>query len=60
MKLETVMDKICEEYCKYTPEYKKRYTDQDEAWERLCIERCVDCPLLCMVQDEYKEDDDLK
>lgn len=38
----------CEQICKYHADYEVKapyFTDPEEAYERLCIEHCEECPL---------------
>lgn len=43
--IEDVKEHICDEYCRYTQEYRKTYTNPDEAEEKMTADRCSYCPL---------------
>ena len=44
-----MLDEICcnmyDNYCKYPKLYEANYDDPDEAMDKLCEEKCNDCPI---------------
>ena len=43
--IEDVKENICDDYCKYTEQYRSCYKDPDEAQEKLLSDMCNYCPL---------------
>jgi hypothetical protein len=43
--LEDTKSLICNDYCKYTDEFRDLYRDPDEAMERMVADKCNYCPL---------------
>ena len=43
--IEDVKENICDDYCKYTEQYRSCYKDPDEAQEKLFSDMCNYCPL---------------
>ena len=46
--LEKIASDICDKYCKYPDIYATEYGDNDEAFEKMCDERCEQCPLMLL------------
>lgn len=44
--IEAIKEGICDDYCKYTEQYRACYKDPDEAQERLMADMCNFCPLI--------------
>lgn len=44
--IKAMIRKICDDKCTALDEYMAQYKDPDDAWERMSIERCADCPLM--------------
>ena len=53
--LDDALGRMCDDYCKYPEIYGRLYSDPDEAQERMCIEKCEDCPLVRLVERRFKD-----
>ena len=45
MLLEQQLEKLCDDYCKWRDKYFSENKDPDIAQDKLCNEKCVDCPI---------------
>ena len=43
--LQWIIEEICDNYCKWPEQYRKKYKNEDEAVERLLCEKCDKCCL---------------
>lgn len=43
--IEDVKEQICDDYCKYTEQYRACFKDPDEAQQRLMADMCEYCPM---------------